>query len=690
MNDKIKPQHLGRKAILYIRQSSAYQVLNNVESQRLQYAMRDKLMQLGWTDIEIIDEDLGQTASGVVARSGFEKLVAAVCLGGVGAVAARELSRFARNSRDWQQLIEVCRVVDTILIDHEQVYSPRVSNDRLLLGLKGSLNEYELDILRQRSLEARYAKARRGELLAAVPVGYLKTDDQRYEMDPDKQVQERIRLIFNKFFELGSARQTLLWFLEEELQVPTKNTQGELRWVTPRFGSIHRILENPAYAGVYAFGKTEHGCRFEQGESKKVSRRRKKSEWLTFIPHHHEGYISLEQYEQIHSMMQENCRNFESTGAVRRGAALLSGLFRCRRCGRKLVVAYSGVKPNRFPRYCCSRGHLDVGEPKCIAFGATNVDAMISRELLKVVQPAAVEASKLAMEKLNEQADAVLQALQTDLQAARYQASRAQRQYDATDPENRLVADELERRWNSALKIVADLEHRIAEHQAIQLPANQNDWDTLINLAEDLEHVWESKSCDERLKKRIIRLLIKEVLVDLDEPEGKIHLTIHWHGGVHTELVVPRRRRGSATRTGTDIIEAVRTLVLIVNDEQIAGALNRNGHRTGRGNRFTRERVVSLRNYHQIPVHNAEERVQNGWMTLTEAADHLGISSRTLRLAAETGEIPGRHPLADGPWVFSKSELETDAAQAVQQRAKKRKRAAVPNANQQNLNFSGT
>lgn len=690
MNDKIKSQHLGRKAILYIRQSSAYQVANNLESQRLQYGMRDKLMQLGWENIEIIDEDLGQTASGVVARSGFEKLVAAVCMGEVGAVAARELSRFARNSRDWQQLIEVCRVVDTILIDNEQVYSPRVSNDRLLLGLKGSLNEYELDILRQRSLEARYAKARRGELLVSVPAGYLKTDDQRYELDPDRQVQERIRLIFSKFFELGSARQTLLWFLEEELQVPTKNTKGELRWVTPRFGRIHQILENPAYAGIYAFGKTEHGSRFDHGESKKVSRRRKREEWLTFIPNHHEGYISLEQYEQIRTMMQENCRNFESTGAVRRGPALLSGILRCRRCGRKLVVAYSGVKPNRFSRYCCCRGYLDVGEPKCIAFGATNVDAMISREILKVVQPAAVEASKLAMEKITEQADAVLQALQTDLQAAKYQASRAQRQYDATDPENRLVADELERRWNAALKAVVELEHRIAEHQTTQLPVNQKDWDTLSNLAEDLESVWESKQCDERLKKRIIRLLIKEILVDLDEPRGEIQLTIHWQGGVHTELVVPRKKRGSATRTDTDIIEAVRSLVLIANDEQIAGVLNRNGHRTGRGNRFTRERVVSLRSYHEIPVYNAEERVQNGWMTLTEAADHLGISSRTLRLAAEAGEINGKHPLADGPWVFNKSELETEGARAVYRRAKNRNRAAVPNPKQQNLDFSST
>jgi len=692
MSDKVKPQHLSRKAVLYIRQSSAYQVANNLESQRLQYGMRDRLEQLGWHNIEVIDEDLGQSASGSVVRSGFERLVAAVCMGEVGAVAARELSRFARNSREWQQLIEVCRVVDTILIDNEQVYSPRVSNDRLLLGLKGSLNEYELEILRQRSLEARYAKAKRGELLVAVPVGFLKTEDQRYELDPNQQVQDRIRLVFSKFFELGSVRQTLLWFLEEELQIPTRNVKGELSWVTPRFGGVYKILDNPAYAGAYAYGRTEHGQRYENGVSKKVARRRKRSEWLTFIPHHHEGYISLEEYEQIRRILDENCRGFQKTGAVRRGPALLSGLFRCRRCGRKLVVAYSGVKPNRFARYCCARGYLDIGEPKCIAFGAAVVDARISREILRVVQPAALEASRFAMEKMDEQADAVLAALQSDLQAAKYQASRAQRQYDAADPENRLVTDELERRWNAALRAVADLERRIREHQGSHPQRTDQEWNELQDLAADLEAVWESQHCDERLKKRILRTLIKEIVVDVDEAKGEIHLTIHWHGGVHTNLVTHRRKSGGTTKTSVDAIEAVRILTLISTDEMIAGVLNRNGLRTGRGNRFTRERIVTLRNRHQIAVHNSEERIKNGWMTLSEAADYLGVSPRTLRTAAEAGDIPGRHPLKDGPWVFGRADLDSATAQVIKQRASRRnqKGGAVPNSKQKNLDFSGT
>ncbi|WP_202921168.1 helix-turn-helix domain-containing protein [Anatilimnocola aggregata] len=296
------------------------------------------------------------------------------------------------------------------------------------------------------------------------------------------------------------------------------------------------------------------------------------------------------------------------------------------------------------------------------------------------------------MEKMNEQADAVLAALQTDLQAARYQASRAQRQYDSADPENRLVTDELERRWNASLTAVANLERRIHEHQATHSQVTDQDWDELQNLAADLETVWESQSCDERLKKRILRTLIKEIVVDLQEARGEIHLTIHWHGGVHTQLMVPRRKRGSATRTSADALEAVRILTLIATDEMIAGVLNRNGLRTGRGNRFTRERIVSLRNHHQIPVHNPEERIKNGWMTLSEAADYLGVSSRTLRLAAEAGEIPGRHPLQDGPWVFSRADLDAAPAQAIKRRAhnRNRKAGAVPNPKQQNLDLSGT
>jgi DNA invertase Pin-like site-specific DNA recombinase len=270
LSEKIKPHHLQRKAIVYVRQSSSHQVLHNQESRRLQYAMQERVRALGWTQIEVVDEDLGRSAADMVTRTGFERMVADVCLGHVGGVAAREVSRFARNSRDWQKLIEMCRMVDTVLVDQEAIYAPRQSNDRLLLGLKGSLNEYELDLLRQRSLEARREKARRGELIVAAPVGYLKTEDQRLEKNPDRRIQAAIRLVFDKFMELASVRQTLLWLLEHDLQLPAHKPDGQFHWRRPNYASVYRMLTNPAYGGTYAYGKTEWSPCYQGGVSRQT------------------------------------------------------------------------------------------------------------------------------------------------------------------------------------------------------------------------------------------------------------------------------------------------------------------------------------------------------------------------------------------------------------------------------------
>jgi len=342
MSDKITPHHQTRKAMLYIRQSSAHQVQHNLESQRLQYAMRERLQQLGWRDIEVVDDDLGRSAAGLVTRAGFARMVADVCLGQVGAVAAREVSRFARNSREWQQLVEVCRVVDTVLIDLDTVYSPRHSNDRLLLGLKGSLNEYELDLLRQRSVEARRAKARRGELLVSAAVGYLKTDAPYLEKDPDRRVQEAISLVFRKFGELGTVRQTLWWFLERGLQLPVRPVSGEITWRRPSYGTLYRILSSPVYGGAYAYGRSERTLHYEDGQPRIASRRKPRAQWLVLIPNAHEGYVSWEEFERIQHAMAGNVRGWGRLGAATRGPALLSGLLRCRRCGRRLTSCCSG------------------------------------------------------------------------------------------------------------------------------------------------------------------------------------------------------------------------------------------------------------------------------------------------------------------------------------------------------------
>ena len=336
-------------------------------------------------------------------------MVAEVCLGKVGAVAAREVSRFARNSREWQQLVEVCRVVDTVLIDLETVYSPRHSNDRLLLGLKGSLNEYELDLLRQRSVEARRAKAQRGELLVAAAVGYLKTDAPHFEKDPDRRVQEAVALVFRKFVELGTVRQTLWWFLEHGVQLPVRRRPARLVWRRPSYAMLYRMLSNPMYGGAYAYGKTERTLHYEHGEPRTSSRRKPRAQWLALIPNAHEGYVSWDEFERIQHAMAENLRGPGHTGAATNGPALLAGLLRCRRCGRKLMVWYTGNAHNVL-RYACHRGALDNGEPRCIAFGGVSVDAAMANEVLRVVQPAAVEAAVVASEGAARQQDEVLHA----------------------------------------------------------------------------------------------------------------------------------------------------------------------------------------------------------------------------------------------------------------------------------------
>jgi DNA invertase Pin-like site-specific DNA recombinase len=690
MNDKINAAHLQRKALLYVRQSSPHQVMHHQESRRLQYAMKERLQQLGWSEIETIDEDLGRSAAGPEVRSGFERMVAEVSLGRVGAVAARELSRFARNNRDWQQLMEVCRLVDTLLIDQETIYDSRRSNDRLLLGLKGSMNEYELDLLRQRAWEARQAKARRGKLMLVPPVGFM-AGEAAYEKDPDRRVQEAIALVFAKFLELGSLRQVLLWMMEHELQMPARRCDAgiwQTHWRRPNYAALYRIVTHPIYAGAYVFGQMQTELVWDGQHTRKRSRWKGFEGARVLLQDQHAGYISWREFERIQRMLADNNTQYkmrESRGAARTGRALLAGLLRCRRCGQKLVVQYSG-RQGEVLRYNCCRASLDKAEPRCINFGGALVDEAVSREVLRVLQPGALEAALQSGREQSQHHDGVLRALELELKAARYAASRAGSQFEAVDPQNRLVADELERRWNLALERVAELDERVAEEknqgEVLRLPSA----DQLLALARDVTSVWDDPQTDVRLKKRIVRTLLQEIMVDVCPEAGEIRLVLHWQGEVHSELTVRRRRRGqNGLQTPASTVEAVQLLSRLGSDEQIAGWLNQHQLRSGKGNFWTKALVASLRSTRKLPAYSIERRKTEGWMTLTEAAAHLGVSNTTLRLAAEANMIPALHPLPFGPWIFKRDDLATPAAKSIVQRARSRRGGAEPDAQQISL-----
>ena len=682
MSEKIKPVHLERAALLYVRQSSSFQVAHNLESQRLQYRMKDRLALLGWESVDVIDEDLGKSASGSVDRSGFQRLVANVCLGKIGVVAARELSRFARNSRDWQQLIEVCRVVDTLLVDEEAIYDARQSNDRLLLGLKGSLNEYELDLLRQRAQKARKQKALRAELGMNTPIGYVNAGGGRLEIDPDQRVQQTIRTVFDKFFELGTARQVMMWFVENGLEFPVRRWDGS-RWFTawrdPTYHSVVRVLKHPIYAGAYAWGKTRTDTVLKNGEFRKENHQRPRDEWLILQQDHHEGYITWDRHERILEMIRKNaqrCARVEP-GAAKRGAAMLAGLLRCRRCGRKLTVRYTGAKQGSVLRYVCHSGLHTSGKARCIGFGGVPVDDAVVDNVLKVIEPAAVEAARMAASESANRNDQAIDALKLELEARQFEAERARRQYDAVDPDNRLVAAELERRWNSAIERADEIAVRLQEEYEQAGSKAGPTTETFDSMAENVHAVWDDPEADVRLKKRIIRALVEEVLVDFDRDASEIQLVVHWKGGVHTEVQLPHRRAGQRRHdVPKDVVEAVRVLSRLCSDEKIAGWLTRNGIRTGKGNCWTRQHVTALRHRNDIAVYRRDRQESEGWLNLSQAADYLGISRGTLQAAIRRGEIEAERPLSPGPWVLKRETLDSRPGRQLVKRVERNRERA--------------
>ena len=664
-NAKVTADHLKRRAIVYIRQSSPIQVANNLESQRRQYALADQARQLGFQQVEVIDEDLGRSGSGQVDRPGFARLVAEVCTGSVGAVFCIEASRLARNGRDWHHLIELCGLVRSLVVDPDGVYDPGLLNDRLLLGLKGTMSEFELNLLRQRCQEAIRQKARRGELQFALPIGYRWAPNGKVEKDPDRRIQQAIELIFAKMEEFGSARQVLLWFRGEKVSLPALmhgEAGRELIWKLPVYNTIWHMLRNPMYAGGYAFGKTEARIRVVGGRARKTIGHSKPVEnWTVLIRDHHSGYITWEQYERNQALLADNAhmKSRMEPKAGRGGRSLLAGLLRCRRCGRMLHVAYSGTR-SEVPRYHCRGAHINHGAAWCISFGGLRPDQAIAAEILKAVEGNAVEAAVEAATRIAEQRRQQRQALALELEQAQYEARLAARRYEAVDPDNRLVAAELEARWNGALRTVGEVEARLRQIETTgQETARIPDKESLISLAQNLPAVWNAEATDMRLKQRITRILIQEIVADVDESAGEIVLMIHWAGGRHSELRVKKNLTGHHSRcTNMEAIEIIRRMAGRFPDEQIAATLNRLGLKTGSGNNWVELRIRTARSYHKLPSY--DPKLREDMLTLEEASESLGVSHKIVRRLIDSKVITATQVVPWAPWEIPAESIQSE------------------------------
>jgi excisionase family DNA binding protein len=668
--EKIRPEHLARPAFIYVRQSTLGQLRLHQESRRRQYALAEHARVLGWHDVVVIDDDLGKSGASTSGRLGFQRLVATVGLGAAGGVFGLEVSRLARNNRDWYQLLDLCGLMNTLIIDAEGIYDPRQLNDRLLLGLKGTMSEAELGWMRQRAHEGLVAKARRGELVLGLPAGYVRGADGQVEKDPDERVQQAVALVFAKFEELGSARQVLLWCRQRGIALPVTGAAGAgtgLEWRLPVYSTVLRFLQNPIYAGAYAFGRTGSRAHVDRGAVRtRRGYRRPLPEWMVLLHDHHEPYIAWDRYERHQQMLADNTnmRGAMARGAVRRGESLLAGLLRCGRCGRRLHVTAVG-RHGSVARYHCLGGHINHGLARtCLSFGGLRVDQAVEQEVLRVIAPGAVDAALAASDAAAEGEDGTRRALELELRQAHYEAERVRRQYDAAEPENRLVAATLERRWNVALERVGELEHRVAALPVAASRPSVEERQRLVTLAMNFPAVWNDPRSDIQLKKRIVRLVIEEIVVDVTTEPPAVTLLIHWKGGKHTQVVVRKNRTGHHRHcTDRAIVDVVRDLVRSLPDEQIARVLNRLGYRTGHGNSWTKSRVTTLRSTHGIPIFDRSTVASSCWLTMDQAAVALGVSARTVHRLIVRRTLPATQPVPYAPWSIHRADLDLEAVQ---------------------------
>jgi excisionase family DNA binding protein len=662
---KIRPEHLERKAYVYVRQSSLCQVRDHVEGRLRQYQMVDWAEQAGWPKerIVVIDEDQGKSAAVADSRAGFGGLVTAAGRGEAGIVISLEVSRLARNSPDWHNLIYLSRWTDTLITDGQTIYDPKVSADRMVLGIRGQVSELELDHSIQRMIEARWNKARRGELMTIPPAGYDLDDLNQLVLTTDESVSHAIQTVFAKLDELGSGRQVFLWWKQQQLTYPVRRVQlrsHPVVWLEPKYAMVLRTLHNPIYAGVYVFGRFETVRELDHDNPNRLRVRRvpRRNPWPVLIEDHHPAYISFEKYLKNQELLGNNAmmkaRDANKAGAAREGEALLQGLVRCGRCGRAMSVGYGGHRPgcgSRTMQYRCKESRSRLGGRDCQTIGGKRIDEAVMQVFLEATAPAGLEAVGRMQEQLQADNEALERSWALQVEKADYEARRAERQFHAAEPENRLVVRELERRWNERLKELEVVRQKAAAARRKIPWLSEEEMDQARQLAHNLEELWHSETTTNRDRKRLLRCLIEEVQLTTEDKRYLVRIV--WKGGAVTEREVVRRPAGGGfTKTPEDTIELVRKLAREFDDAQIARILNKQGRRTGIGNPFTLAIVLSLRGHHKIPKCPSQQTrdPKEGPFTADEAAAELGVGMGTIHRWLREGLLAGRQMTPGAPW----------------------------------------
>lgn len=653
---KISDAHRRRRAVVYVRQSTLGQVERNTESAERQYALRERALELGWAaeSIAVVDGDTGRSGASADGRLAFKELVAEVGLGQIGVILALETSRLARSSADWHQLLDLCALTATLIADADGIYSPADFNDRLLLGLKGTMSEAELHLIRARLDGGLRSKAERGDLRLALPVGLDRADDDRILLSPDEQVRHAIERVFCLWRRLSSARQVVMELVAEGQELPRRTVgQRRIRWARASYGAVHDFLTNPTYAGAFVFGRTRTQKRLDPAGRVRVKTVELPIEqWSVCLPEHHPGYVSWDEYLATRERLRQNVRpRGEGGGAAREGAALLQGLLRCGRCGRRMQVGYSGTG-GRVPRYACVRGRdLHATGRACQSLGGGRLDRAVAEAFLEAVTPAGIAASAGAIRTLEDQHAEHLAGQQLALERAEFEAERARRQFDACEPEHRLVARTLERALEEALA-AAEREHGklAALERAVPAPLSEAERQALTRLARELPRLWDAETTRDRDRKQLLRTLIGEVVVTVNDADRRAAVEVSWEGGSRSKLTVRLNARGpERRRLAENTVELIRRLAAHHPDRQIAQILSRQGRLTGTGLPFTEARVRAARQRADIPAappaHPGSELV-----TIDQAAKQLEVSTATVRRWLRDGLLGGEQTTPGAPW----------------------------------------